>query len=117
VDEEKRNGGYAASAGPPMRAGLLMLIAFACATAHGVPIAPETDTCGTTADCEVTTFTSCCGCEAEPRAVNRKRLAERREICAVVECKCAGDCRCPAVTGARMFQAACVQGHCTAAPR
>jgi hypothetical protein len=116
VHEEKRNGGYATRARPLARAGLLMLIAFACATAR-VPIAPDGERCGSDADCEVTSFTGCCACEAEPRAVNRKRLAERRDVCTVVECKCGGDCRCPAVADPRLFQAACVEGRCTAVPR
>ena len=114
--EEKRNGRYAPSAGRLNRTGLALLVGLACATARA-PIASDSEPCDTASDCEVTSFTSCCGCDAEPRAVNRKRLAERREICTVVECKCAGDCRCPAITDARLFQAACVQGHCTAAPR
>ena len=92
---------------------------IACATGHAVDPAlePDPQPCATDADCEVTGFAGCCACDGEPRAFNRAALAQRRDICAVVECACNGDCRCPSVADPRAFQAVCMQGRCAAARR
>jgi hypothetical protein len=109
-----------------MRAPALAALAFlsglgglACATSRAVDPAldPDPQPCATDADCEVTGFTGCCACDGEPRGVNRAALAKRKDICAVVECACNGDCRCPPVADPRAFQAVCAQGRCAAARR
>jgi hypothetical protein len=96
-------------------AGLAFLAGIACATSHA--FVPETGSCTTAADCEVTGFTGCCACAVEPRAVNRGALAKRTDICTVVECKCASDCQCGPVADPRTFEAACTHGHCEAIRR
>jgi hypothetical protein len=96
-------------------AGLAFLAGIACATSRAFD--PETESCTTAADCEVTTFAGCCACSDEPRAVSRAALAKRTDVCAVVECKCAGDCRCPRVADPRAFEAVCTHGRCEARRR
>jgi hypothetical protein len=94
-----------------MLAALACAVGFACATSPALD--PDPEPCTTAADCEVTGFTGCCACDGEPRAVNRQTLAKRREICTVVECKCAvADCRCPPVADPRAFLPACTHGRC-----
>ena len=96
-------------------AGVALSVAIACATGRAFDIDPEPEPCATAADCQVTGFVGCCACDGEPRAVNRAALAKQTDICAVVECQCAGDCRCRHVADARDFDATCVHGRCRAA--
>ena len=97
-------------------AGALALAASACATTS-VAFDPATESCATDADCVVTGFEGCCACDGEPHAVNRAALVQRTDICAVVECKCNGDCSCRRVASPNEFVAACHAGRCTAVHR
>ncbi|HXU01835.1 MAG TPA: hypothetical protein VN903_12630 [Polyangia bacterium] len=99
-------------------AGVVFFVGFACATTRAFD--PHTESCTADADCEMTDFGGCCGCNDEPRAVNRAWLTEARQVCTVIDCVCEGkgcSSPCPRVTDPRVFTAVCRQGRCEAIKR
>ena len=94
-------------------AGAALLGGISCAPIRPLNLdSSDTEPCQTAADCEITDFSGCCACPQEPRAVNRSALAERTDVCTVVDCKCVGNCTCPRVADPRAFAPVCTHERC-----